>query len=354
MSISGRIASVNVSPSGIPRMPQERARVLHDRLEGDGRAHDKHDTARRAVSILGLDQIERFRAMGFPVTIGATGENFSVEGFDVQSLDPGTQLRCEGGVVLEVVEPRIPCYVLDAIHPALKDAAWGAIGQMARVVVGGVVSAGERIDVGPNRLRSEGPQWPRAVAILAGGKSSRMGAPKENLDAGNGRTMLERAVETAARVAKRVVVCGNGNGIDLEALGATRVRDIHPGCGPLSGIEAALASGIADRYLVLACDQPRLSPYLLRILAEGDDGEGAMLRSETGRKLDPLPGIYPAAWLGALRERIAEGKYSARDFVRTMNPRWVTIPERFAGQVASVNTPDELAAWRVERLLAAR
>jgi MOSC domain-containing protein YiiM len=116
-------------------------------LVGDGHDHEKHNHPDHAVCLLDVEAIERFVAEGFPLVPGAVGENLTLRGVDVQSLSPGDRLRFAGGVELEITKARKPCFVLDAIDPALKVAAVGRIGVLARVIAGGMVEVGERVDV---------------------------------------------------------------------------------------------------------------------------------------------------------------------------------------------------------------
>ena len=118
-----------------------------DGLAGDGRAHAKHIKPVRAISLLGAELIEAIRAEGYAVGPGEMGENLTTTGLDLPSLAPGTRLRFAGGVEIDLTEPRVPCFVLDAIHPDLKHAVRGRFGWMARVVTPGVLRAGDSIDV---------------------------------------------------------------------------------------------------------------------------------------------------------------------------------------------------------------
>ena len=143
----GTITAVCVSPGGIPKLPVDSARVTVDGLEGDGRNHAKHAKPERAVSIQDEELLEELRVEGYAVGPGIVGENLTVRDLDVQRLQPGTRLELSGGVVLELVEPRKPCFVLDAIDPKLKEAVVSRCGFMARVATEGVVEPGETIRV---------------------------------------------------------------------------------------------------------------------------------------------------------------------------------------------------------------
>jgi MOSC domain-containing protein YiiM len=143
----GWVVSINSSPGGIPKRPVEEGFVTLDGLAGDGRAHAKHIKPVRAISLLEEELIEAIRAEGYAVGPGVMGENLTTRGLDLPGLAPGTRLRFAGGVEIELTEPRVPCFVLDAVHPDLKHAVRGRFGYLACVVTPGVLRAGDSIDV---------------------------------------------------------------------------------------------------------------------------------------------------------------------------------------------------------------
>lgn len=149
------VAAIHLSPGGIPKLPVARVRVTLAGLAGDGRAHAKHLKSSRAVSLLDEEIIEALRREGYPVGPGIMGENLTVRHLHVQRLTPGTRLSFSGGVQIELTEPRKPCFVLDAISPALQEGVVGRIGYLACVIRGGVLQAGEKIRVHPARVQVE-------------------------------------------------------------------------------------------------------------------------------------------------------------------------------------------------------
>lgn len=90
--------------------------------------------------------------------------------------------------------------------------------------------------------------------VLAGGKSSRMGRDKALLELA-GKPLVLRAVEKLRLVCAEVSILGNRE--ELEAY-APLVRDLHEGCGPLGGIEAALVHSTKAWNLFMAVDMPFL------------------------------------------------------------------------------------------------
>jgi len=143
------VVAVCTSPGGVPKQPVREAQVTCEGLSGDGHNHEKHRRPHRAVCIQDVELLDELRAEGFPVGPGVIGENLTVRGLRVQGRSVGDRLHFEDGPVLELTEPRKPCYVLDAIHPAIQQAVVGRCGFMARVIQGGRVFPGQRITLTP-------------------------------------------------------------------------------------------------------------------------------------------------------------------------------------------------------------
>lgn len=79
-----------------------------------------------------------------------------------------------------------------------------------------------------------------------------------------GKPLIRHAVKKLRRVCTDVRILSNNE--ELEAF-APIVRDIHPGCGPMSGIEAALQHSPYEWNLILPVDVPFLPTALLDVFA---------------------------------------------------------------------------------------
>jgi len=141
------VLSINISKGGIPKLPVELVRITTSGLEGDGHNHAKHNTPFQAVCIQDLEKLEELNQGGYPLSPGQAGENLTVENLHVNSLPLGTILEFSGGVILEISKVRKPCYVMDAIHPKLKEDAIGRHGMYAKVLQEGIVKANDSITV---------------------------------------------------------------------------------------------------------------------------------------------------------------------------------------------------------------
>ena len=151
------VVSVNLSDGGIPKGPVSVGTVVSGGLSGDAHDHEKHNTPLQALSLIDLEDLDALRGEGFDVFPGATGENLTVAGLDVDSLAVGDRLLFSGGVIAELTKIRKPCFVLDTIDPHLKEEIVGRCGMYAKVVNQGRLRAGETIQVTTGHTKEDGP-----------------------------------------------------------------------------------------------------------------------------------------------------------------------------------------------------
>lgn len=175
-------------------------------------------------------------------------------------------------------------------------------------------------------------------AILAGGQSRRMGAPKEGVLLG-GRPMIEHVLSALNSVCAQVVIVGECRGYENNRM--PRLPDLRPGLGPLAGIEAVLRSGLGTGYLIAACDQPFLTPELLRRLL-GEAEEPKCFREEGGAGFHPFPCYFPASWLPRVEAALEAGKLSMRGLLGTDHPTWPLVSTEEAALLRSMNRPEDL------------
>ncbi len=113
-------------------------------IEGDAHAGNWH----RQVSLLSLEKIEEFRSKGANVEFGAFGENLVVEGFDLRTLPVGTGFKI-GEAFLELTQIGKECHDHCAIYHAVGDCIMPREGVFTKVVKGGLIHAGDSIEMIP-------------------------------------------------------------------------------------------------------------------------------------------------------------------------------------------------------------
>ena len=141
--------------------------------------------------------------------------------------------------------------------------------------------------------------------VLAGGRSSRMGADKAFLKVGD-CTLLEHAISVLRAVCSAVAIVGQAS--KFSAFGAV-VEDVHKDAGPLAGVHAALLHSSAELNLILAVDLPFVSPELLSFLfASAENTDAIVTVPHTARGFQPLCAVYRQTFAGAAEQALRAGK----------------------------------------------
>ncbi|ADV83333.1 molybdenum cofactor guanylyltransferase [Terriglobus saanensis] len=182
--------------------------------------------------------------------------------------------------------------------------------------------------------------------VLAGGASSRMGQDKSMLKL-HGRSLLEIAVEKTREVCGNVAVLCGPDPSRTQGL-AEAVMDLHGECGPLGGIEAALAKTTFDWNLFLPVDTPLLPEELLSAWVREACSEGmvASILSIEG-KWHPLPLLLHKSALESIQASIAAGRFRLRTALT--DAASATAQRLEEAEVSTllrrVVSSDELAEW---------
>lgn len=177
--------------------------------------------------------------------------------------------------------------------------------------------------------------------MLTGGRSTRMGRDKALLPF-RGRTLVEWVAEQAREAAGEVRLVGAPE--RYGHLEIPCIAERYAGCGPLSGIEAALREGGAEWSLIVACDMPGLAvPFLKELLAGVGPDVDVVVTVNEAERVEPLCAVYGAQALAAVQRALEAGAFAVWEVLSTLRLRRVAAPS--AGLVRSVNTDEEWAAW---------
>ena len=111
-----------------------------------------------------------------------------------------------------------------------------------------------------------------AGAVIAGGRSSRMGQEKAFVILG-GQTLLAHVIARIASQTDEVFINANGDPARFDGFGRAVIPDLSSGiASPLAGLQACLQFGAAghfDAVLTVPSDSPFVPRDLVRRLAEG-------------------------------------------------------------------------------------
>ena len=176
-------------------------------------------------------------------------------------------------------------------------------------------------------------------AILTGGRSSRMGRDKADVEIGDA-TLLSMVSKALAPCVSRTVLLGS------DRDGWESWPDAVHAQGPLAGIATALARATSDRVIMLAVDQPFVRTATLQRLIEIESDLPVVPVDETGTR-QVTCAIYPSSISSAATDEAGSGG-SIQTLLDTVSFRPVAPDEwRAWGEDGrswfSVDTEDDLA-----------
>lgn len=179
------------------------------------------------------------------------------------------------------------------------------------------------------------------VAVLAGGRSRRMGTAKALVPLG-GRPLVLWVLDAAREAGLEAVVVAKA-GSPLPAVPVPVWREPDAPVHPLAGVVAALEGAPGRAVIAAACDMPWVTAGLLRALAAAP-GPGAAAAA-LGGVPQPFPARYPQAALPALRAGCTAGA-PVRAVLAALEPAVIDPAPHGdpARQLAGINDPGELAA----------
>ena len=161
------------------------------------------------------------------------------------------------------------------------------------------------------------------LAILAGGRATRLGGIDKGSLRCEGRTLMERLLDLRSLCAETLVVR----------------EDVVPGKGTPGGVVTALTQAKTPWVLMVCCDMPHVTCHAVSALTFAAQGDVTTFSDE------PFPGLYQSALAAQWRARLDDNpsmnaliRSVARGQASCADPRWVR----------SVNTMEDARALNVE------
>lgn len=167
----------------------------------------------------------------------------------------------------------------------------------------------------PNRKQTEF----RSAIVLAGGRGRRMGSVEKALLELEGKTILERLLESLFRVVDEVIISFRDKNQEEKfrpVLEKFPAREIHfcfdtlEDAGPLEGIRAGLLESRAEYSFVCAGDMPFVNSRVVDLLFEKARGHDAALPKWEDGKFEPLHAIYSKKMIPEIEKAFKKGRCS--------------------------------------------
>lgn len=142
--MKGKVRAVSVSKA----KGQKKENVFLVNLKEDfGILGDVHAGSERQVSLLAIESIEKMRQKGLKVNPGDFAENITTESIDLLKLSIGDKVSIGGTVILEISQIGKECHSRCSIYYRAGDCVMPKEGIFARILKGGTITAGDKVEV---------------------------------------------------------------------------------------------------------------------------------------------------------------------------------------------------------------
>jgi molybdenum cofactor guanylyltransferase len=201
--------------------------------------------------------------------------------------------------------------------------------------------AGGRVSL--ERCRQEEVLLPVTGVILCGGKSRRMGRPKEFLVYAD-MTFIEHQINLVSQTFEEFFLVASDPDV-FSHLGVKVVKDVVSDQGPLGGILSGLLACRTPQAFVMACDMPLIDGRLIRKLySESANCDACVLAHD--QHVEPLFGIYARSCIKPIESLMASGRLKMQNLLSEISLKTFHVPEREAADdrlpaYFNVNSPQD-------------
>jgi molybdopterin-guanine dinucleotide biosynthesis protein A len=183
--------------------------------------------------------------------------------------------------------------------------------------------------------------------ILCGGKSSRMGRPKQGLEVG-GRTFLEITHHEASSVFERVIAVTK-EGMDAAGFPVIHERETEL-TAPILGLARASEDAGDAPFFALAVDYPLMSAQLLRFLRERLEASSAeIVAPRVEGKVHVLCAGYRPRVRVSIEDKVRRGDFRLQGLIDLHEADIIESDELggLAKALLNVNTIEDFERARV-------
>ena len=177
--------------------------------------------------------------------------------------------------------------------------------------------------------------------VLNGGRSSRMGIPKGEMDF-LGRPLIERSIDALVEAGASEVIIVGGKPFVANAKGVRSVEDLYPDEGPLGGLITGLLNARMDQAMVLSNDLMSIDGSTIRRIL--DFGQLADLAIPmAGGVPQVLTALWKVSCLKVLESAFKSGSRSLKGVLGNLDV--VEILELDDAKFVNANTQSDIIEY---------
>lgn len=177
--------------------------------------------------------------------------------------------------------------------------------------------------------------------LLAGGKSSRMGADKAMLIF-NEKTFIQHIIDAMTPLVNNIVIVSDNK--EHTFLGINRTNDIIKDAGALAGLYSGLHYSKTDYNLVVSCDVPLITTEVLQLLISNYEEHLDIIQLESDNKTMPLTALYHKKCEQPIKQLLDCGEKRVRFAVSQLKTKTIKLDDNLSLATTNINTKDQFNA----------
>ncbi len=186
------------------------------------------------------------------------------------------------------------------------------------------------------------------VAILAGGKSRRMGENKALIQLG-GHPLISHIISRLRTLHPAEIMIITNEPDVYARFGQRIVQDSTPDQGPLGGVYTALSSSRTQYNFIIACDMPLVKPTLVKWLWHACNNYDAIVPQKDNQK-QYLHSIIQSRCASRAFDNLQSQRRSMHAFFSEINTQFCDYADfkhiDNDDSFTNINTPDDIHAIR--------
>lgn len=177
------------------------------------------------------------------------------------------------------------------------------------------------------------------AAVLAGGKSRRMGRNKAMLKIGE-VTAVEKILAELKEFDEILVSSDDYKTSEKEV---SIYGDIFENCGPMGGIYTILKNCKSEAMFITACDMSMIKGDTVKRFCGFFDDSFDVLVLKHGQKTEPLFAVYKKSTAAYFEKAIIYKRYSLKEALSELNVKYVGMDMIKCDEIEfiNMNTPED-------------
>jgi molybdopterin-guanine dinucleotide biosynthesis protein A len=173
-----------------------------------------------------------------------------------------------------------------------------------------------------------------SLAILAGGKATRLNGLKKHNILINNKRIIDIQIYKLSNLFNEIFIVSN---YYIDNLNLPVIPDIYSDIGPLGGIHSALKYSKNDYVFVISVDLPFVNVNFMKEMLKSISNQDSIIPLHSKNHIEPLHAIYNKRIVKIIEEQIKNNKYSVNSLLNRINTFYLNVSDLYKPEIIFLN-----------------